>query len=163
VARPRSPHTAALARFAAEGIAPDLALARSLARGDDPAARFSDALSARRWTSLTDCARHWPLVTVDHAVTFLAACRYRSLAYQVTRGDPAAHLAAARELVESLGVTHARLNADLADAVSPRDLSLPKGGWGYASQQGVSDATFEASALLVGDAHAALVVWTAED
>lgn len=163
MSRPRDPITDALARFRADGVAPDLALARPLAPGADAAAGFTEALAERGWRPLTACVGYWKVVPTDDAVTHLAACRYRAQAYGVARGDPAAHLAAARELIEALGVAQARLITERYKAVSPRDLSLPKGGWGFACMQGVTDATFEDGAFLVGATHAALLVWTDED
>ena len=161
--RSSDPCSAALAQFCADGIAPDFARVVPLAPGDLPETRFDAHLVAKGLSPLSTCIAPWHTATPDRAVTLLAACRHRSLAYGLTRGAPDAHLAAARALVEALGVTRARLNSGLYTLVAPTDLSLPKRGWGFGSFTGVSQATFEEAALLVGPTHAAFVLWTDED
>lgn len=152
-----------LQQFCEEGIAPDLALARPRAQDGDDFALFSEPLEARGWRPLVGCASRWNEVSIDDVTVLLAACRYRSLAYGMTRGGPAGHLSAARALVAALGARSARLSSGLFRVVSPSDLSLPRRGYSYGTYLGVSTATFEESAWLVGETHAALLVWTDED
>ncbi|MFO0554263.1 MAG: hypothetical protein U0271_38135 [Polyangiaceae bacterium] len=153
----------ALERFCEGGIEPDLALVRPRALDGDDLALFTAKLEARGWRPLPTCIHGWNQVSPADATVLLASCRYRSLAYSTARGVPADHLAAARDLVTALGATTARLGSGLYKVVSPMDLSLPKGGYGFGCSAGVSAATFEESVWLVGPTHVALLVWTDED
>jgi hypothetical protein len=147
--------------FLADGRSPDLLRVRPLRA--TLAETFADDLRELASNPLPEPTDRWKPLTLEQAVTLLAACRYRTLAYGVTAGQPAEHVAAARSLVDALEVRQAFAASSLFEVLTAGTLALPDDGYGYGNAFDLTGATFEEVVLLLGPGHAALVLWTDED
>jgi hypothetical protein len=148
-------------RFLEEGVSPDLLCVRPLRT--TLAETFAADLRELAFTQLPEPTDHWKSLTLEQAVTLLAACRHRTLAYGDATGAPAEHVAAARALVDALEVRQAFAASTLFEVLSAGTLALPDDGYGYGNAFDLTGATFEEVVLLLGPGHAALVLWTDED
>ena len=153
---------AATRRFQADGVRADLLSVRPLVPGLALAPLFAADLVARGWGVLPEPPRSdWFEVSVAEGVTVLASCRYHRLAYGTTRGAAAGHLDAARALAEAIGARRVWSNSTASRIIDPDSLALLRGA--HRCSNMVTEATFEETLVLAGDAFAALVVWTDED
>ncbi len=172
MARPRPPPVsdarrrealAAMRAMRSEGAPMLVGVARAWDAGQPLAPLFADDLAAAGARELAEPpGRPWRPLAPEQAVTLLALRRYRSLAYNWPRGDPAQHRLAAQRLADALGVARAWCNTDVTRVVDPVTLTLPPGctyGW----TGGLTKHTFEEVVLLEGDGFAALALWADED
>lgn len=153
----------AVRAFLADGVRPVACEVRAMTRDGRPTTALDEVTAARGWAPLRDALPRWRQVSRAKAVRVIAACRYRTLAYGVTRGDPATHHDAARSLVDAMGADRAWVSSSLFELLAPKTLALPQRPYAIVHATQLSGATFEQSVVLASPTHAALLVWADED